>query len=387
MVNTLSVQLIHADDGDRLRVARPALSRPTSSCLYPGHGRHPLRHFLVSVMASSTRLPPIARTASHSLRHHVVGAGAGDGKMKAHRAAAAAAANRRRVATSVPPPPPPPGHGVGNSFPDSRDAAAIAGLWRTCLPPPRLGAPAAATAPARAAAGATGASAGAGHGGTSGGAPPLPGSTTAATATSLTTTFPGYAPPGAGGGFSLTTNDLARLTAGAVRATAPGGTSILATVATAPAGGHLAVDYRERAWARGRIPGSFLRREMGPSDRECLASRLIDRSLRPLLPAATGGVHVTATLVAGDLGQTEPADVLALTAASAAVEVALGVGGGGWGGAGRSVPSVLAGWGEVGGWVGGAGWSTRVVPMMWAAAGGLVTLAGGCLWPPPTRPS
>ncbi|GAB0493350.1 hypothetical protein MMPV_004631 [Pyropia vietnamensis] len=173
-------------------------------------------------------------------------------------------------------------------------------------------------------------------------------------ATPLTATFPGYAPPGTGGGFTLTTNDLARLTAGAVRATAPGGTSVLATVATAPAGGHLAVDYRERAWARGRIPGSWLRREMAPSDRECLSSRLIDRSLRPLLPAEAGGVHVTATLVAGDVGQTEPADVLALTAASAAVEVALGVGGGGVGWRGP-VGAVrlgrVGGAGREGGWV------------------------------------
>lgn len=238
------------------------------------------------------------------------------------------AAGRRRFATAAAPSLP-PGGGAGNVFPISRGATTAAGLWRSCPPRPRSGAPTAATAPARAASGGAGASAGAEHGGTSCGWTPLPGSTTAATATPLTATFPGYAPPGTGGGFTLTTNDLARLTAGAVRATAPGGTSILATVATAPAGGHLAVDYRERAWARGRIPGSFLRREMGPSDRECLASRLIDRSLRPLLPAATGGVHVTATLVAGDIGQTEPADVLALTAASAAVEVALGVGGGG----------------------------------------------------------
>lgn len=47
----------------------------------------------------------------------------------------------------------------------------------------------------------------------------------------------------------------------------------------------LIVDYRLKAAAAGRIPTNFLRRELGPTDKEILTARLIDRSLRPLFPA------------------------------------------------------------------------------------------------------
>jgi polyribonucleotide nucleotidyltransferase len=46
----------------------------------------------------------------------------------------------------------------------------------------------------------------------------------------------------------------------------------------------LTVDYRQKAAAAGRIPTNFMRRELGPSEKEILTSRLIDRSIRPLFP-------------------------------------------------------------------------------------------------------
>ena len=69
-----------------------------------------------------------------------------------------------------------------------------------------------------------------------------------------------------------------------------GDTMLLATVVSArEAGGDvdfmpLSVDYREKYAAAGKIPGSFFRREMRPSDYEVLISRLVDRALRPLFP-------------------------------------------------------------------------------------------------------
>lgn len=47
----------------------------------------------------------------------------------------------------------------------------------------------------------------------------------------------------------------------------------------------LTVDYRQKSAAAGRIPSTFLRRELGATDAEILASRTIDRSIRPLFPA------------------------------------------------------------------------------------------------------
>jgi polyribonucleotide nucleotidyltransferase len=46
----------------------------------------------------------------------------------------------------------------------------------------------------------------------------------------------------------------------------------------------LTVDYREKAYAAGKIPGGFIKRESRPSDKEVLVSRLTDRPLRPLFP-------------------------------------------------------------------------------------------------------
>lgn len=101
---------------------------------------------------------------------------------------------------------------------------------------------------------------------------------------------------------------------------------LLATVVSArEAGGDvdfmpLSVDYREKYAAAGKIPGSFFRREMRPSDYEVLISRLVDRALRPLFP---DNYHaetvVTVTLISAE-ADVQP-DALAGLAASAALSV------------------------------------------------------------------
>ncbi len=82
----------------------------------------------------------------------------------------------------------------------------------------------------------------------------------------------------------------------------------------------LTVDYRERPSAYGRIPGGFIKREGKPTEREILASRVIDRPIRPLFPEGFfHDVVITAlTLSADDLY--DP-DVLAITGASAALHI------------------------------------------------------------------
>ncbi len=80
----------------------------------------------------------------------------------------------------------------------------------------------------------------------------------------------------------------------------------------------LTVDYEERLYAVGRIPGGFIKREGRPSERAILADRLIDRPIRPLFPKGyRNDVHVVATILSVD--QDNPQDVTALTGASAAL--------------------------------------------------------------------
>jgi polyribonucleotide nucleotidyltransferase len=81
----------------------------------------------------------------------------------------------------------------------------------------------------------------------------------------------------------------------------------------------LTVDYSEKMYAAGRIPGSFFRREIGrPSERETLVSRLIDRPMRPLFPKGFNDeVQVLANVISAD--PENDSDVLALTGASAAL--------------------------------------------------------------------
>jgi polyribonucleotide nucleotidyltransferase len=80
----------------------------------------------------------------------------------------------------------------------------------------------------------------------------------------------------------------------------------------------LTVEYREKTYAAGKIPGGFLKREGRPSDKEILASRLIDRSIRPLFPEGfKNEVQVFVTVLSAD--QENDADVLGMVAAAAAL--------------------------------------------------------------------
>src|SRR3981081_2970217 len=93
----------------------------------------------------------------------------------------------------------------------------------------------------------------------------------------------------AGRKLVLETGKIARQADGAVLATY-GGTTVLAAVVLAkkPKPGldffPLTVNYQEKAFAAGKIPGGFFKREGRPSEKEVLTSRLIDRPIRPLFP-------------------------------------------------------------------------------------------------------
>jgi polyribonucleotide nucleotidyltransferase len=83
----------------------------------------------------------------------------------------------------------------------------------------------------------------------------------------------------------------------------------------------LIVDYEERLYAAGRIPGGFLRREGKPPERAILTSRLIDRPLRPLFPSwLRDDIQIVATTLSMD--EEVPPDILAVTGASVAVLLA-----------------------------------------------------------------
>ena len=121
----------------------------------------------------------------------------------------------------------------------------------------------------------------------------------------------------------LETGKVARQADGAVLATY-GETTVLATVvaAKAPREGvdflPLTVDYQEKYYAAGRIPGGYFKREGRPTEKETLVSRLIDRPVRPLF--ADGWrceTQVIVTTLSHDL-ENDP-DVLAMVAASAAL--------------------------------------------------------------------
>jgi polyribonucleotide nucleotidyltransferase len=82
----------------------------------------------------------------------------------------------------------------------------------------------------------------------------------------------------------------------------------------------LVVDYREKQYAAGRIPGGFFKREGRPTEKEILSSRLIDRSIRPLFDKDFRfEVQVAADVLSSD--QQNDADVLALVATSCALSV------------------------------------------------------------------
>ncbi len=83
----------------------------------------------------------------------------------------------------------------------------------------------------------------------------------------------------------------------------------------------LTVDYLEKAYAAGRVPGGFFRREIGrPSEKETLTSRFIDRPLRPLFPKGLRNeIQIIATVLSGDV-EIDP-DIVALNGAAAALEI------------------------------------------------------------------
>ncbi len=80
----------------------------------------------------------------------------------------------------------------------------------------------------------------------------------------------------------------------------------------------LTVDYQERSYAAGRIPGSFFKREGRPSEKEILTSRLIDRPIRPLFPENFyNEVQIVATVLSSD--NEVDADIPSMLGASAAL--------------------------------------------------------------------
>ncbi|MGQ9655506.1 MAG: polyribonucleotide nucleotidyltransferase, partial [Thermodesulfobacteriota bacterium] len=82
----------------------------------------------------------------------------------------------------------------------------------------------------------------------------------------------------------------------------------------------LTVDYQEMAYAAGKIPGGFFKREGRSSDREILVSRLIDRPIRPLFPKGYScEVQVIATVMSADMDHLP--DILAINGASAALTI------------------------------------------------------------------
>ena len=123
----------------------------------------------------------------------------------------------------------------------------------------------------------------------------------------------------------LESGQIARQADGAVLATL-GETVVLATAVAArsvkPGQNFfpLTVNYQEKAFAAGKIPGGFFKREGRPSEKETLTSRLIDRPIRPLFPEGfRNETQVVVTVLAHD-GENDP-DILALVAASAALTI------------------------------------------------------------------
>ena len=126
----------------------------------------------------------------------------------------------------------------------------------------------------------------------------------------------------AGRPLTIESGNLARQAAGSVMVRF-GDTMVLAAVTVSPSVSTLpffplTVEYKEKTYAAGKIPGGFIKREGRPSDKEILACRIIDRSIRPLFPEGfKNEVQVFVTVVSAD--QENDADVIGAFAASLAL--------------------------------------------------------------------
>ncbi len=123
----------------------------------------------------------------------------------------------------------------------------------------------------------------------------------------------------------LETGTMAKQANGAVLATFEG-SSVLATVCCSENAVEgldyvpLQVEYNEKYYAAGKIPGGFLKREGRPKDKEILVSRLIDRPMRPLFyKEFSRDIQVIPTVISAD--QINPPDTVAMIASAAAVAV------------------------------------------------------------------
>jgi polyribonucleotide nucleotidyltransferase len=123
----------------------------------------------------------------------------------------------------------------------------------------------------------------------------------------------------------LETGKLAKQANGSIYAQYAG-SAILATACSSSSSQEgldyvpLTVDYNEKYYAAGKIPGGFIKRESRPKDKEILVSRLIDRPMRPLFDKAFGrDIQLVPTCISSDM--TNPPDILAVIASSAAVHI------------------------------------------------------------------
>ena len=129
----------------------------------------------------------------------------------------------------------------------------------------------------------------------------------------------------AGKKISLETGKVARQADGAIIATC-GETVVLATVVGAKKVNPdmdyfpLSVNYQEKYYAAGKIPGGYFKREARPTENETLISRLIDRPIRPLFPDEfKNEVQLLPTVISYD--KENEADMLSITASSAALAI------------------------------------------------------------------
>ena len=128
-----------------------------------------------------------------------------------------------------------------------------------------------------------------------------------------------------GNAISIETGKVAKQADGAVVVRC-GGTMVLSTVVASrsPMEGRdflpLTVEYREKAYAGGKIPGGFFKREGRPDEKETLTCRLIDRPIRPLFPKGFRNEIQVINLVISADNENDP-DVLAMIGTSAALSL------------------------------------------------------------------